>query len=486
MMYLAAKEISKTSMLTEWKGRKGRFVRTFAIDTTRNKNKWKVTWDSIIKNIETSIGMPGIEFMKCDDGECDLDHVEAKSFQEMIEKQKQYKKATTIDYVLDEKKKSADSIDEVHDDEFWEKLQNGEIKYVSPQIWPYNGGYEIIGHDLQGNKIIDAWDWHWVHKAYLTKMPAFGTEKANIKSMCEGDKCQMQMLSAKQMIDFSLENETSPLLMQKQFPMIIKHQEHLHYLTASERVQKIIKKKKESGSKIDDKLISSAYLEAGESNKAKSSFKTCTCDSNRLKTMSAEETNKIKDLEAKLKGTDDEIKNLKSKLKSNEDEKNDTNLKAKLKAKFTAMFKGMSNDERENMKAKLKGVEDEENMKAMDDVHKEMKAKEDGEGNDSTVTKLKAKVDKMEKHFLPKMIDGLISLKASTGVGQKIIREYHTALLAKTFDEVESLYSNDEIIIKGLAAKIPVQSSEEMFRMADDTTALKGKSSEEIIAEAQN
>ena len=480
-MYLSAREIPKTSLLTEWKGKKGRFVRTFAIDTTRNKNKWRVTWDSIVKNIETAIGYPGIEFMKCEDGECDLDHVEAETFKGLVEKQKPYKRATTIDYVLDEINLSADTIDEVHDDEFWEKLQSGEIKYVSPLIWPYSGGYEVIGYDeFTGQKIIDAWDWHWVHKAYLTKDPAFGTEKANIKAMCEGDNCQMQMLSAKQLIDISLHHNTSPP--QKEFPMIVKHQGHLHYLSASEKVQEIITKKKEDGIKIDDKIIAAAYSEAGESNKAKSSFKTCTCNSKQL-TMSAEET-KIKELEAKLKATEDEKDDFKAKLKANDDEKNDNNLKAKLKAKFSAMFKGMSEDERENMKAKLKGVEDEENMKAMEEVHKEMKAKEDGEGNDTTISKLKASIEKLQSHNLPMYIDGLVALKASTGVDQKLVREYHTALLAKTFDQVESLYSNDEIIIKGLPAK-SVQSAEARFEMADNVTALKGKSSEEIIAEAQ-
>ena len=106
------------------------------------------------------------------------------------------------------------------------------------------------------------------------------------------------------------------------------------------------------------------------SNNVKSSFKTCSCDSKQNKMPTDEES--YKKLEAKLKATEDEKEKLEAKLKATDDEKNDNNLKAKIKAKFTAMFKGMSEDERENMKAKLKGVEDEENMKAMDEVHKEM------------------------------------------------------------------------------------------------------------------
>ena len=133
----------------------------------------------------------------------------------------------------------------------------------------------------------------------------------------------------------------------------------------------------------------------------------------------------------------------------------------------------------------MKGMEDEEHMKAMEEVHKELKAKEDDNGNDNEISKLKASITKLQEQSLPSMIDGLIALKASTGVQQKTLREYHTALLAKTFSEVETLYSNDEIIIKGLPAK-SVQSTKARFEMADDVTALKGKSSEEIIKEAQS
>lgn len=482
-MYLSAKEIPKTSLLTEWKGRKGRFVRTFGIDTTRNKNKWRVTWDSIVKNIHTALEPDtnaGIEFEKCDENGCDLDHVEAETFKGLIEKQKPYKRATTIDYVLDEINLSADTIDEVHDDEFWEKLQSGEIKYVSPLIWPYSGGYEIVGYDeFTGQKIIDAWDWHWVHKAYLTKDPAFGTEKANIKAMCEGENCQIQMLSAKQLIELSVQNETAPP--EKEFPLLVKHQNHLHYLSASKKVQEIILAKKEAGEEINDKLLFASYSDVGESHKAKSSFKTCTCDSKQLE---MPEDDKTKDLEAKLKATEDDKEKLEAKLKGIVDEKDTETKAAKMKAKFSAMFKGMTEDERENMKGKLKGVEDEENMKAMEEVHKEMKAKEDGEGNDTTVNNLKARVEKMEKLNLPMYIDGLIALKASTGVDQKVLREYHTALLAKKFSEVETLYESDQIIIKGLPAK--VESAQKRFEMTDENTSLKGKSSSEIIAEAQN
>lgn len=477
-MYLSAREIPKSSLLTEWKGKKGKFVRTFGIDTTRNKNQWRVTWDSIVKNIGTAIGLPGIEFMHCEADGCDLDHVEAESFEGLIEKQKPYKRATTIDYVLDEVNQSADTIDEVHDDEFWEKLNSGEIKYVSPLIWPYTGGYEVLGLDPEsGNKIIDAWDWHWVHKAYLTKDPAFGEEKANIKAMCEGDNCQIQMLSAKQLIDVSLAKNQSPTA-EKEFPIIVKHKNHLHYLTSSKKVQDIIKKKQDNGVKIDDKQLAISYTEAQETNNGKSSFKTCTCDVNRKEMPTDEEYNNLK---AKLKGMEDDKKDLEAKLKANEDDKDTEAKYGKLKAKFSALFKGNTDEEREKLIAKLKGMEDEEEMKAMEEVHKEMKAKEDGEGNDTTVTKLKAKMEKMERLFLPNMIDGLISLKASTGVDQKSLREYHTALLAKSYDDVETLYENDSIIIKGLPAK----TTDEKFVFSDEGVALKGKTCDEIISEAQ-
>ena len=139
-MYLVAVELNQKNILDNWKGRKGKFVRTFGLNTKRNNNEWRVTWESIKEHIATAIKRPGIEYEKCVENKCDLDHVEAESFDENIQKQKPFERTSIVDYVFDEDNETVDLIHEVHDDEFFEKLKNGEIQYVSAMIWPSTNG----------------------------------------------------------------------------------------------------------------------------------------------------------------------------------------------------------------------------------------------------------------------------------------------------------------------------------------------------------
>jgi len=171
-MYLISGSIDPKNFLTSWKGRSGKFVRTFGINTTRNNNEWKVTWESIKQHIGTAIGRPGIEFEKCQEGKCDLDHVEAESFDGVIQKQKPYERTKIVDYILDEENESVDLIHEVNDDEFFEKIKNGEIQYVSAMVWPATGGYDMHGTGRAGLPIIDAYHWKFVHHAFLRDNPA--------------------------------------------------------------------------------------------------------------------------------------------------------------------------------------------------------------------------------------------------------------------------------------------------------------------------
>ena len=53
-MYLKGAQIDPHNVLTEWKGREGKFVRTFGINDTRNNNEWRSTWKGVLDNIDKS------------------------------------------------------------------------------------------------------------------------------------------------------------------------------------------------------------------------------------------------------------------------------------------------------------------------------------------------------------------------------------------------------------------------------------------------
>jgi len=198
-LYLTGAQIDPKNLLTEWKGREGKFVRTFGINDTRNNNEWRSTWQGILDNIKKSIGRPGIEFEKCTEAGCGLDHVEAESLEENYEKQKPFEVTNMIDYVIDEDTHTVDVIHEVHSDDFWDDLNSGKVKFVSPMIWPNNGGAQSSGTGRADLPIVDTWDYEWVHMAFLEKDPAFGDD-ASVRTMCEGSNCGVQLLSAKKII----------------------------------------------------------------------------------------------------------------------------------------------------------------------------------------------------------------------------------------------------------------------------------------------
>lgn len=328
-MYLTASKINQNNFLTDWKGKSGKFVRTFGMNTTRNNNEWRVTWESIKQHINTALGMPGIEYEKCQEDKCYLDHVEAESFEESIQKQKPFERTKIIDYILDEENESVDLIHKVNDNkkgaEFFKKLQNGNIQYVSAMVWPATGGFDIFGKGRANLPILDAYHWKYVHHAFLKDDPAYGKDTAKVKTTCEGEDCQVKLLSAKLVAETTSDPGTDldPL---KEIPLLYRHKDNLHLVSASDCVKKIIKKKKDSGIEITDKELSMAYSECDDindsknysNNNAKSSFKTCTCDANQNKMA---DDDKVKELESKLKSSDEEKKELQSKLKANDDNK---------------------------------------------------------------------------------------------------------------------------------------------------------------------
>lgn len=462
-MYLAAAEITTDNILTEWNGTKGKFLKTFGMNNKRNKNEWRAPWSGIVENAKTAIGMPGIAYEKCVEGKCGLDHVEADTFEETVEKQKPFKVTEIKDYTLNEDKSQVDFIHEVVDDEFWEKVKSGKIKYVSPMIWPATGGYDIVGMGRDNIPQIDAFHWQFVHHAFLEENPAFGKD-ANISVMCEGEGCPVKLLSAKEVKearlfgdkkdaklfgDISTANAENLSHLQE-IPLLIRHKGKLHLISASTCVSEKISHLSDSRPDMDsDQRIAVAFSECGESSKGNISFMGCSCASKH--TMS---------LEAQLEETKKEKENLESKLQGMEDDDHkEARYKSKL-AKYASIFKGMEEKDREDMIAKFRAAmsddeHDKTDMKAMEENHEEMKSKKGAEENGDDKNKdLEATLRAMQAKEIPGMISGLIALRKATGATKPELTSYHEVLKAKSFINLHSDFVENQPAITRLSAKL--------------------------------
>jgi len=471
-MYLLAKEIPESNLFTSWKGREGKFVRTFGMNSERNKNEWRATWDSIKKYIHTALQFPGIEYEVCRSEGCDLDHVEAETFEENVEKQKPFERTKIIDYILNEKEESVDLIHEVEDDSFWEKLRKREIRYVSPLIWPLANGVKVLGEGRAGLPIIDTDAWKFVHHAFLRKNPAYGDDTATVKTMCDGKDCDVKLLSGKLSGDTTIANSDNIEHLQE-VPLLYKHKGQLILLSASSCVQNIIQKKKDSGIEIDDQALAIAYSECGESNKgggskAKSSFKTCTCDA-KQNSMSSEET---------LKKENDELK---AKLKAQEDKEKEEKSYESKKAKYGKLFASVEEKEREKMIASLRAMDEEkDDLKAAMEVDEEMKMEsKKGMEDDPEKEAMKASIAQLQSEKKDSMINDLVSLKASHNLSQKDVNEYHASLKGKEYDEILSKHDDNKFEIKAMKASTVPEPEEFQFN-GMDVSGLKGKTFAEI------
>jgi len=466
-MYLLAKEIPESNLLTNWKGREGKFVRTFGMNSERNKNEWRATWDSIKKYIHTALQFPGIEYEVCRADGCDLDHVEADTFEENLAKQKPFERTKIIDFILDEKNESVDLIHEVNSDEFWEKLKKREIKYVSPLIWPLVNGVQVLGHGRDDLPIIDTTAWKFVHHAFLKNNPAYGTDIATVKTMCDGVDCDVKLLQGKLSADTTTANQENISNLQE-IPLLYKHKGQLILLSASECVQNKIKEKKDSGIKIDDQALAITFSECGESRgkKAKSSFKTCSCTAKQ---------NSMPDDES-LKKENDELK---AKLAAQEEKQNDEKSHAARKGRYAKLFANIDEEEREKMVASLRGAEHEKDeLKAAQEVDEEMKKAKKALHEGPKNEKMMARLSALEAKASTTMIEDLVSLKSKNGLAAKDVNEYHASLKGKTYDEILSKYDDNIFEIKNMKAS--TTKSDDFEFNGGELTALKGKTFSEI------
>ena len=177
-------------ILDNYKGRSGKFIKGFLLNTKRNKNGWRVTWESIMKYASDFVNHPGI-YMTIS-GE--PDHTDGMTYRENMRNQEEFRVVNIIDVIPDPTTETLNYVGEILDDDFEREYDAGNINMTSPAVWPEE--MKQVGTMIDGRPELDVMVWRALHVAYIND-PAYGTD-ANTITTCDGDglACKIR-LSAK-------------------------------------------------------------------------------------------------------------------------------------------------------------------------------------------------------------------------------------------------------------------------------------------------
>lgn len=177
-------------ILDNYKGRSGKFIKGFLLNTKRNKNGWRVTWDSILTYSSDFINHPGIYMTKFGEP----DHTDGISYKDNMVAQEEFRVVNIIDVLPCADTQTLNYVGEIIDAEFEELWNAGKINMTSPAVWPEE--MEQVGTMIDGRPELDVFQWRALHVAYIND-PAYGND-ANTITTCDGDgiACRVR-LSAK-------------------------------------------------------------------------------------------------------------------------------------------------------------------------------------------------------------------------------------------------------------------------------------------------
>lgn len=521
-VYFKASEVIET--LDEFEGKSGQFIKTFALNDKRNKNGWRAVWEGIVKHLDSFKKRPGIEFMKCNEDGCDLDHTEAQTKEMSLQVQEPFRKTTIVGTQLDEPNHKSYFIHESLDPEFFEKVKSGEIKYVSPSIWPRSGGYEIVGQMENGAPMIDVYDWDGLHDAFVNK-PAFGDD-AKITATCEGKGCPVKLLTAKEKqtqsdtwdqsvsaivllgdavedcvtrkikgygqrpddqklaIFFSeCRKSLGGIVDQGDIPHLqeiqLLHNKKKRFMSVNEQAYNKIQKLLESWKAVDETKVFEIIRQDTEN----SSFNSCTCSASQ---MSPEEE---KEMNSKLTAMEHENEEMKSKLSAQE-EKKEKEAKGRIAA-YVAILKGQTEEEREKtVEAVVHGDCPDEKM-AMEHAEKEVKTAKKGMKDDEHMDSAEhekeeqnAKIAVLEATISRPLVDKMAQARALKGATEDEITAFKKSYETKSLKAVESDYKKEEILINETLSAAEESEEKPHFPFSgSESTQLSAKSLEDTFNE---
>jgi len=189
-----------------FEGREGKFIKGFLLNTKRNKNGWKVSWDSILKHASDFVNHPGIYYEPIED---EPDHTEGATYRENMANQEDYRVVNIVSVSLDEATQTLNYVGEILDEEFEALWESGKINMTSPAVWPEE--MEHVGTTEDGKPMLDVSKWRALHIAYIND-PAYGDDAITLAT-CDGDgqSCKIRLSAKNNPCGLCAENDLAPL-----------------------------------------------------------------------------------------------------------------------------------------------------------------------------------------------------------------------------------------------------------------------------------
>jgi len=198
--------ITSFDILDNFEGRSGKFIKGFLLNTKRNKNGWKVSWDSIKKNASDFINHPGIYYEPTED---EPDHTGGRTYRENMANQEGFRVVNIVSVSLDEAGQTLNYVGEILDEDFEALWEAGKINMTSPAVWPEE--MEQVGTMENGAPMLDVDKWRALHIAYIND-PAYGDDAVTLATCDgEGEACRIRLSAKNNPCGLCAQNDLAPL-----------------------------------------------------------------------------------------------------------------------------------------------------------------------------------------------------------------------------------------------------------------------------------
>lgn len=441
---------TKFTVLDEFDGKKGLFLRGFLVNNKMNQNGWMVTNQANIEDGKTFLGRPDIEFFN--NGK--RDHTVGDTFEESLKIQEPFTKGTILKIIdVDGKGTKLEAISEITDTETKKNIRAGDVLYYSPAIFPRSlRDVEIIPTGPSTHMHI-IHRYKGLHRA-LVDDPAYGKIDAKIGPLCDGTsgECMVKLAQLKAGIG---DDEVKPI-----------REEKIINVKKCDKTGNIIFELKQGQDITDEQLdiaLSEAKKQLKNSKQVNSNISNYSTSNNKMDT-EEEREKEIAKLSAQVDELVEDKKETAKKSKKAEVEEEE---KKKEEAKKGGNEEITEEKKEEGMKGK-KGAEEEKDKK---------------------IEEQSARIAVLEDEQKIPFIDKYIAAKSQMpGFDEAQIETIKTEMEKASLSDVKLRWEEVEPFVSALQISKPEtkQESKYVYGMGGhsaSSTNLDGKTTEELLEE---